>query len=138
MAELTIAEIEAEQLKIAEPAAEAKDESVTIAKDVEPLIGAEQTKERPADEPAPKRKPGRPLGAKSKEPGKPRQKRAQVVTIAPVEPPAVPAPERVLSGSQPIPQMSCDRKSAIMLALLQQQTNECRQRKVDRWNSWFR
>ena len=135
MAELTIAEIEAEQIKIAEPAAETKDESVTIAKDVEPLIGVEHTKERPADEPAPKRKPGRPLGAKSKEPGKPRQKRAQVVTVATVEPPA--EPDRVLSGSQPIPQMSYDEKSALMLALLQQQTNERKQRKVDRWKSWF-
>ena len=61
------------------------------------------------EEPAPKRKPGRPVGAKSKEPGRPRKPRAKKVEVVeePVvqdieEVPAYEEAPRVLH-SQPIP-----------------------------------
>lgn len=104
------------------------------------------------EEPAPKRKPGRPLGAKSKQPGKPRAPRAKKVEIVeepvvqdmpfgpgqgPVE--EVPAYEeapRVLS-SQPIPTEARNDRDAKMLRLLQEHSMNRRQRKVAMWKSWF-
>ena len=91
------------------------------------------------EEPQPKRKPGRPVGAKSKVPGKPRAKRKVVVRT--------PTPEqsegeqeelpRVLPGSHPIPTMSHDQKSALMLQLLREQAQTRRERKAAVWRSWF-
>lgn len=95
------------------------------------------------EEPAPKRKPGRPLGAKSKQPGKPRAPRAKKVEIVeePVvqdieEVPAYEEAPRVLS-SQPIPTEARNDRDAKMLRLLQEHSMNRRQRKVAMWKSWF-
>ena len=88
-----------------------------------------------------RRKPGRPLGSKSKEPGKPRapRKKRVVVEEAPVEeevqPEEVP---RVLPGSRPIPTHAHDDTTALMLELLRQQAQTRQTRKADLWKSWFR
>ena len=85
----------------------------------------------------PKRKPGRPLGSKSKEPGKPRapRKKRVVVEEAPVE---EEVPPRALPGSRPIPTHAHDDTTALMLELLRQQAQTRQTRKTDLWKSWFR
>ena len=97
-----------------------------------------------------RRKPGRPVGSKSKEPGKPRAPRKKRVVIeeAPVEePPQEPESAlresdalmpRVLPGSRPIPTRSHDDTTALMLSLLQAQAQQRQTRKSDLWKSWFR
>ena len=82
---------------------------------------------------APKRKPGRPIGSKSKEPGKPRP-RAKAVAVPireePIESPPLP-------GSRPIPTEARDSREALMLRLLSQQANARQNNKVAVWKSWF-
>ena len=114
---------------------------------------AEDTTEDAATEPAPKKKGGRPAGAKSKAQGKPRPKRVAANKMraraleetSPLAPPP-PAEEgeepRALPGSRPIPLESeidpRDRTSLMMMTMLRQQATERRQRKADLWKSWFR
>ena len=87
----------------------------------------------------PRRKPGRPLGSKSKEPGKPRTPRKKVVIEeAPVAPVAPVEEERVLPGSRPIPTEAHNDTTALMLELLRQQAQQRQTRKADLWKSWFR
>ena len=83
----------------------------------------------------PKRKPGRPVGSKSKEPGKPRKPRAKAIAV-PIreEPVELPPP---LPGSHPIPTEARDSREALMLRLLSQQANVRQQNKVALWKSWF-
>ena len=106
----------------------------------------------------PKRKPGRPVGSKSKEPGKPRAKRTPKK-----QPPAVEAVDttiiggadyapastdtvriederlpRVLEGSRRIPQRAHDETSELLLKLLAHQANDRKNRRVDLWKSWFK
>ena len=84
----------------------------------------------------PRRKPGRPLGSKSKEPGKPRRKK---VVEAPLEVEEVEeVEERVLPGSRPIPMEAHNDTTALMLELLRQQAQQRQTRKADLWKSWFR
>ena len=100
------------------------------------------------EEPAPKRKPGRPVGSKSRLPGMPRKARAKKVEIleepvvqdmpfgpghGPVE--EVPAYEE--APSQPIPTEARNDRDAKMLRLLQEHSMNRRQRKVAMWKSWF-
>ena len=86
---------------------------------------------------APKRKPGRPIGAKSKEPGKPRP-RAKAVTV-PIreEPVPVESPLSPLPGSRPIPTEARDSREALMLRLLSQHASARQNNKVALWKSWF-
>jgi len=104
-----------------------------------------------AAEAAPKKKAGRPAGAKSKAQGKPRPKRVaanrmRARALEEAAPPPPPAEEaqlpRALAGSRPIPMESeidpRDRTSVMMMTLLRQQAAERRQRKADLWKSWFR
>jgi len=105
-----------------------------------------------AAEAAPKKKAGRPAGAKSKAQGKPRPKRVAANKMraraleeaAQPPPPEEEAPQlpRALAGSRPIPMESeidpRDRTSVMMMTLLRQQAAERRQRKADLWKSWFR
>ena len=104
-----------------------------------------------AAEAAPKKKAGRPAGAKSKAQGKPRPKRVaanrmRARALEEAAPPPPPAEEaqlpRALAGSKPIPMESeidpRDRTSVMMMTLLRQQAAERRQRKADLWKSWFR
>jgi hypothetical protein len=109
---------------------------------------------RAATEPAPKKRGGRPPGAKSKAQGKPRPKRVAANKMraraleetSPLAPPP-PAEEgeelpRALPGSRPIPLESeinpRDRTTLMMMTMLRQQATERRQRKADLWKSWFR
>ena len=116
---------------------------------------AEDTTEDAATEPAPKKKGGRPAGAKSKAQGKPRPKRvaankmraraleetSPLAPPPPVEEEAAQLP-RALPRSRPIPLESeidpRDRTSLMMMTMLRQQATERRQRKADLWKSWFR
>ena len=104
-----------------------------------------------AAEAAPKKKAGRPAGAKSKAQGKPRPKRVaanrmRARALGEAAPPPPPEEEaqlpRALAGSRPIPMESeidpRDRTSVMMMTLLRQQAAERRQRKADLWKSWFR
>ena len=94
----------------------------------------------------PKRKAGRPVGAKSKQPGKPRKPRAKKVEI--VEEPVfqdieevpvheVPVYETPRVPSQRIPTEATNDHEAKMLRLLKDHSMNRRQRKVAMWKSWF-
>ena len=99
----------------------------------------------------PKRKAGRPVGSKSKEPGKPRKPRAKKVEIVeepvfqdmpfgpghgPVE--EVPTYEEApRAPSLPIPTEATNDREAKMLRLLKDHSMNRRQRKVAMWKSWF-
>ena len=88
------------------------------------------------DEVKKKPKPGRPPGAKSKIQGKPRAPRKVKINE---EIQVVPIPlERPIKESKPIPTMSYDNTSAMMLSLLQQQAQIRQSKKSDLWKSWFR
>jgi len=122
-----------------------------------PLDTAEVVVETPApeDAAAPKKKGGRPAGAKSKAQGKPRPKRvaankmraraleeaSPMAPPPPVEEEAAQLP-RALAGSRPIPMESeinpRDKMSLMMMTMLREQATERRQRKADLWKSWFR
>ena len=88
--------------------------------------------------PIPKRKPGRPTGSKSKVPGKPRAPRQKKVVVADV-PEEIPEdiPERVLPNSRPIPTHGYDDRTVMMLAMLQQQADDRKNRKAALYKSWF-
>ena len=87
---------------------------------------------------APKRKPGRPVGAKSKEVGKSRKPREKkVVFEEPIETPYEDLP-RAIPGSLPIPTEAYDLRTAKMLRLLQMQTDHRKQQKANVYSSWFR
>ncbi len=117
----------------AEPTIE-QDEVVSVEPVVEELV--EET-------PKAKRKPGRPAGSKSKIPGKPRaprQKRVVVVDVPEEQeeiPEETPVVERVLPGSRPIPTHGFDDRAVAMLAMLQQQADERKNRKAALYKSWF-
>ena len=105
-------------------------------------------------EPLPKRKPGRPQGSKSKEPGKPRKPRAKKVefvkeeaveSVAVVEQPRESSPAaaprelpRAIPGSLPIPEEAHDLRAAKMLRLLQIHSDHRKQQKRQMYSNWFR
>ena len=98
--------------------------------------GAEPAAEEVAEEPpTPRRKPGRPVGAKSKEPGKPRAKRVilKEVVEVPVE---VQEPDTD-AYTMRIPTSSHDDTSARMLQMLSEHSQSRKKRKTDLWRSWF-
>jgi hypothetical protein len=103
---------------------------------VEPV---EQEPEQVEQEPTPKKKPGRPVGSKSKEPGKPRAKRKIVERPAEEsdEPENIEIP-RALPGSRPIPSEAYDTSSAQMLQLLTAHTKQRQREKTELYKSWFR
>ena len=91
-------------------------------------------------EPDPKRKPGRPAGAKSKVPGKPRAKRvAKTVVLPEPETPYVSSSseEEPQRQTRKLPTSAYDRDSALMLSMLNQQQRARANRKADLWRSWF-
>jgi len=104
---------------------------------IEEAVTAEEPKKR-----------GRPTGAKSKVQGKPRAPRKKKVTI---ETQAVPEEvattntiriedeslPRVLPDSRPIPKVSHDASSELMLQLLTRQAQQRNNRKIERWKSMF-
>ena len=104
---------------------------------VEPV---EQEPEQVEPEPpTPKKKPGRAIGSKSKEPGKPRAKRKIVERPAEEsdEPENIEIP-RALPGSRPIPSEAYDTSSAQMLQLLTAHTKQRQREKTELYKSWFR
>ena len=110
-------------------------------KPVEHAIEQESVEQVVAELPreAPKRKPGRPVGSRSKIPGKPRAPRQKRVVVEDVtEEPEETEVERVLPNSRPIPTHGYDNKTAIMLAMLQQQADDRKRRKAELYKSWFR
>ena len=132
----------AESTPVGETAESAPAEASQMAESVSESVPAPQEVEVTQEEPKSKRKPGRPVGAKSKVQGKPRAKRKVVVhTPTPEESeeelPTKAELPRVLQGSLPIPAMSHDQKSALMLQLLQQQAQTRRERKAALWRSWY-
>ncbi len=93
-----------------------------------------------------KRKPGRPAGSKSKIPGKPRAPRRVVVECearqqsrqeVPEEIPDVIAEERPLPNSRPIPTHGYDDRTVMMIAMLQRQADDRKNRKAALYKSWF-
>jgi hypothetical protein len=145
-----------------EPALETLETPVeTPVATAEPVVETEEVvAETPApvdaeDVAAPKKKGGRPPGAKSKAQGKPRPKRvaanrmraraleeaSPMAPPPPVEEEATQLP-RALAGSRPIPLESeinpRDKMSLMMMTMLREQATERRQRKADLWKSWFR
>ena len=128
-------------------------ETVPVTTEPDTVVQAEPTIEQDevvvepvTDEPPiPKRKPGRPTGSKSKVQGKPRAPRQKkvVVTEAPRTSGAVPEeipeeiPERVLPNSRPIPTHGYDDRTVMMLAMLQQQADDRKNRKAALYKSWF-
>ncbi len=105
------------------------------------VVAVEPVVEDPVEEaPEAKRKPGRPTGSKSKIPGKPRAPRQKrvVVVDAPEEQEEIPEEiERVLPNSSPIPTHGFDDRSVMMLAMLQQQADDRKNRKAALYKSWF-
>ena len=90
------------------------------------------------DETTTKKKPGRPVGSKSKVPGKPRAPRKVKISEVEVEAVEPPPRELPLQGSIPIPTISHDARSAMMLSLLAEQARTRQTHKADLWKSWFR
>ena len=121
-------------------------ETVPVTTEPDTVVQAEPTIEQDevvvepvTDEPPiPKRKPGRPTGSKSKVPGKPRAPRQKKVVVADV-PEEIPEeiPERVLPNSRPIPTHGYDDRTVMMLAMLQQQADDRKNRKAALYKSWF-
>ena len=106
---------------------------------VEPTEPIEQESEQDEPEPpTPKKKPGRPIGSKSKEPGKPRAKRK--IVERPAESDELENIEipRALPGSRPIPSEAHDSTSAQMLRLLTAHTKQRQREKTELYKSWFR
>ena len=115
----------ADEPVIIEPEAEPEPEPEPELEPAEP--------EESVEPPTPKKKPGRPVGSKSKEPGKPRAKRVKIVEEAVPHSP----PPPVEQPSRPIPTRR-DSDSALMLEMLSQHAKERQNRKADLWKSWFR
>jgi hypothetical protein len=106
-----------------------EEEPLTI-KEVEAAVEA---LEPIMEEPAPKRKAGRPTGSKTCEEkkGKPRAPRKpRVVPVAEIIEPVV--EERAVPQSRPIPS-----DNELLLDLLRKQANERKSRKQNLWKSWF-
>ena len=156
MADVTIAE---EPVTIAEEPVTIAEEPVTIpscrsAAATRSSISIAEQSEAAAerhieDAPAPKRKPGRPLGSKCAVPGKPRAPRAKKVVVVDEEPvvceaaaerhsPEPKALPRMTPGAMPIPEEAYDLRTAKMLRLLQLQSDTRKDQKRRTYSSWFR
>ena len=108
-----------------------------------------ETEPKPPEqaEPSPEapqaKKRGRPVGSKSKEPGKPRAKRVPKKPLENIEATDTVRIEnddlpRALNRSQPIPQHSHDDRSELLLRLLSHQATQRKRQKVEPWKSWVR
>ena len=92
--------------------------------------------EEPVEPPTLKRKPGRPPGSKSKEPGKPRAKR---VILQEVVEPIAQEPETNAYTMRIPSRHECvyNDTSAKMLQMLSDHSQSRKKRKTDLWRSWF-
>ena len=107
-------------------------EAEEVAEPAEPEEVAEPVEEVAEEPPTPRRKPGRPVGAKSKEPGKPRAKRVILKEVV-EEPPLAQEPDNAMR----IPTSSHDDTSSRMLQMLADHSQSRKKRKTDLWRSWF-
>jgi hypothetical protein len=106
---------------------------------------AETAPESAVEQPAAKKKPGRPAGSRNKGPPKPRAKRvvvSEAVEYAPpprVEDAPPPSPERSQwdAQHQPIPTDAKTEMAELMLRLLSGQSAERQRRKDALRRSWF-
>ena len=135
-------------VKIAQELVTIEEEPVTnvetlVESDEEPVSNVEtrlESEEEPVTIAKPKRKPGRPAGAKSKVPGKPRAKRvAKTVVLPEPETPyaSSSSDEEPQRQTRKLPTSAYDRDSALMLSMLNQQQRARANRKADLWRSWF-
>ena len=145
MADVTIREERVETIENQEePPPETDASAGAEATPIESSVPEAESEALP-EEPLPKRKPGRPQGSKSKEPGKPRKPRAKKVEFVreeAVESVAVDQPPqelpRATEGSFPIPEEAYDLRAAKMLRLLQMQSDQRKQQKRHVYSNWFR
>ena len=147
MADVTIREEPLETIQESEPPPET--DAVPAAEPLESNVPEAEPESRAAAAPRealPKRKPGRPLGSKSKEPGKPRKPQAKKVefvkeeaveSVAVVDQPREELP-RAIPGSLPIPEEAHDLRAAKMLRLLQIHSDHRKQQKRQMYSNWFR
>ena len=132
-------------LEIAEEETPETQETVATTEPQEVREEPKQTTEPQEVRAEPKRKPGRPVGSRSRIQGKPRAKR-----VAKAVPLVVPTEEEESSGEEFIevrrhreethrrlPTEGYDRDSRLMMAMLKQQYQERQTRKSDLWRSWF-
>ena len=145
MADVTIREERVETIENQEePPPETDASAGAEATPIESSVPEAESEALP-EEPLPKRKPGRPQGSKSKEPGKPRKPRAKKVEFVreeAVESVAADHPPqelpRATEGSFPIPEEAYDLRAAKMLRLLQMQADQRKQQKRHVYSNWFR
>ena len=145
MADVTIREERVETIENQEePPPETDASAGAEATPIESSVPEAESEALP-EEPLPKRKPGRPQGSKSKEPGKPRKPRAKKVEFVreeAVESVAADHPPqelpRATEGSFPIPEEAYDLRAAKMLRLLQMQADQRKQQKRHVYSGWFR
>ena len=139
MADVTIQEtpvtIQEEPVTIQEEPVTIKEEPVTIAEAETKIPEPEPFVKETAE---PKRKPGRPVGSKNKEPGKPRKPRAKVVIQEEAVEKIEPEIPRIVEGSMPIAEEAYDLRTAKMLRLLQMQKDHRKEQKRQMYSSWFR
>ena len=118
----------------------------TIEEETVPESVPEEIVENPPEPetlPEPKRKPGRPVGSKNREPAKPRAKKKVPVvvseTVIASPPPTTPTadPPRWDAQHQPIPTEAKTEIAELMLRLLSQQSSERIRRKDNLRRSWF-
>ena len=109
---------------------EVKTESAEPEEVAEPI---ESVEPEPVEPPTPRRKPGRPVGAKSKEPGKPRAKRVILKEVVEVPMEVAQEPDNTMR----IPTSRHDDTSARMLQMLAEHSQSRKKRKTDLWRSWF-
>ncbi len=124
-------------------APEIEETPATIEEDVVqesvPANEAEEIPPEPEELPEPKRKPGRPAGARNKLPAKPRAKKVVVSEAVEVVPPPSPqpAPPRWDAQHQPIPVNAQTEMAELMLKLLSGQATERQRRKDAQRRAWF-
>ena len=117
----------------------APDIAETVVEDDTPPVEQSTVAETPpATIVQPKRKPGRPAGARNKAPAKPRAKKVVVSEAVEVVPPPSPQPaSRWDAQHQPIPVNAQTEMAELMLKLLSGQATERQRRKDAQRRAWF-
>ena len=123
---------------IAEEIAETAVKDDTSPDDSPPVVQSTVAETPPATIVQPKRKPGRPAGARNKAPAKPRAKKVVVSEAVEVVPPPSPQPApRWDAQHQPIPVNAQTEMAELMLKLLSGQATERQRRKDAQRRAWF-
>ena len=114
-------------------------EKEAVEDDTPPVEQSTVAETPPATNVEPKGKPGRPQGARNKQPPKPRAKKVVVSETVEVAPPPSPqpAPPRWDAQHQPIPTDAKSEMAELMLRLLSGQATERQRRKDAQRRAWF-